>query len=150
MQISSISNFATSTAGLAQPSPQSQPATPSHSTTAPQANFADSDIRSAATGTSASAQATQQTASATPGKSSVHANSGSSAAPVQSSARSLAADTLAGYYSSTLDGKSYAGSVEESDGTYTASVMTVPEAVATGSSIESADTNLTAVIDALA
>jgi predicted RNase H-like HicB family nuclease len=60
------------------------------------------------------------------------------------------AATLAGYYSAKLNGKSYSGNVEESDGTYTASVMTVPISVASGPSIDLAESNLTVVIDALA
>ena len=71
-------------------------------------------------------------------------------ASIQSSVNNSQVAALTISYSTSVAGKSYSGSVEESDGTYTASVMTVPEAVATGSSIESADTNLTAVIDALA
>jgi hypothetical protein len=141
MQISSISNVATSTAGLAATSSQSSPATSSHSTTAPQTTAAESTT---------SSEPTQQTASVTSGKSSVHLRPGSTAASIQSNASGSAADTLAGYYSATLHGKSYAGSVEESDGTYTASIMTVPITSATGSSMESADANLTVAIDAVA
>ena len=79
-----------------------------------------------------------------------HAKSESFTAPVQSSASISAANTLAGYYSAKLDGRSYSGNVEESDGTYTASVMTVPISVASGPSVDSAESNLTVVIDALA
>jgi len=49
-----------------------------------------------------------------------------------------------------VNGKSYSGSVEESDGTYTASVPSVPGAVASGSSVDAAENNLTVVLDVLA
>jgi predicted RNase H-like HicB family nuclease len=49
-----------------------------------------------------------------------------------------------------VNGKSYSGSVEESGGTYTASVSSVPGAVASGSSVASAENNLTVVLDVLA
>ena len=150
MQISSISNVAPWTSGLATNFLESKLGTSSLSTTAAHTKPAAYTTHSAVTEGSTPVQAAQQTTSATPGKSIVHAKSGSSAAPVQSSASSSAADTLAGYYSSTLDGKSYSGSVEESDGTYTASVMTVPISVASGPSVDSAESNLTVVIDALA
>jgi predicted RNase H-like HicB family nuclease len=47
-------------------------------------------------------------------------------------------------------GKSYSGSVEKSGGTYTASVPSVPGAVASGSSVQSAESNLNIVLDVLA
>jgi predicted RNase H-like HicB family nuclease len=56
---------------------------------------------------------------------------------------------MAGVYSTTVAGKSYAGSVEESAGEYTASVANLPGASASGSSLESAENSLTQVIDEL-
>jgi predicted RNase H-like HicB family nuclease len=56
---------------------------------------------------------------------------------------------LAAAYSTTVAGKSYAGSVQESGGEYTASVPNLPGASASGSSIESAENSLTQIIDTL-
>lgn len=67
-----------------------------------------------------------------------------------SAAGSLAAATLAAVYSTTVGGKSYSGSMEESGGEYVASVPNPPGASASGSSIQSAENNLTIVIDTLA
>jgi predicted RNase H-like HicB family nuclease len=52
-------------------------------------------------------------------------------------------------YSTTAGGKSYAATVEESDGEYTASVPGLAGATATGSSIVSAEMNLTTRVDEL-
>ncbi len=150
MQISSISNVAPWTAGLATTFLKSIPVSSSLSTTAAQTKPAANTTYSAAAAASTSVQAAQQTASATSIKSTVNGKPDSSAASVQSSASSSVAATLAGYYSAKLNGKSYSGNVEESDGTYTASVMTVPISVASGPSIDLAESNLTVVIDALA
>jgi hypothetical protein len=62
--------------------------------------------------------------------------------PSQSTPSSAQKDTVAG--------KSYSGSVVESDGEYEASVPNLPGASASGSSIESAENNLAVVIDTLA
>ena len=66
------------------------------------------------------------------------------------STASAAEDVLAAVYSTTVDGQTYSGSVEESDGEYTASVANLPDASASGSSVEAAEDNLGTVIDALA
>jgi hypothetical protein len=150
MQISSISNVAPWTAELTTNLFESKPVTSSLSTTAAHTKPAASTPHTAVTDASTAVLATQQTTSATPSKSTAHAKSESFTAPVQSSASISAANTLAGYYSAKLDGRSYSGNVEESDGTYTASVMTVPISVASGPSVDSAESNLTVVIDALA
>jgi len=47
-------------------------------------------------------------------------------------------------------GKTYSGSVEESNGTYTVSIPSLPGASASGSSAQSAETNLSVLIDVLA
>jgi predicted RNase H-like HicB family nuclease len=52
-------------------------------------------------------------------------------------------------YSTTVAGKQYAGSVEETGGEYTASVSNLSGAIASGSSIESAENNLDIRIDEL-
>jgi len=143
MQISSISNVAPWTAELTTNLFESKPVTSSLSTTSAHAKPAASTPHTAVTDASTAVLAT-------PSKSTAHAKSESFTAPVQSSASISAANTLAGYYSAKLDGRSYSGNVEESDGTYTASVMTVPISVASGPSVDSAESNLTVVIDALA
>jgi predicted RNase H-like HicB family nuclease len=57
--------------------------------------------------------------------------------------------TLAASYSTTVGGKNYSGSVEESGGTYVASVGNLPGASASGSSVQSAENNLSIKIDEL-
>jgi predicted RNase H-like HicB family nuclease len=56
---------------------------------------------------------------------------------------------MAAVYSTSVAGKSYSGSVDESGGEYTASIPNLPGASASGSSLESAENNLNAVIDML-
>ena len=68
----------------------------------------------------------------------------------QSTESSAQENTLAAVYTTTVAGKSYSGSVVESDGEYEASVPNLPGASASGSSVESAENNLAVVIDALA
>ncbi|MGA7708793.1 MAG: hypothetical protein WCD77_13465 [Acidobacteriaceae bacterium] len=70
----------------------------------------------------------------------------SSAASAGSSAQAAA---LSAVYSDTVGGKSYSGSVAESNGEYVASVPNLPGASASGSSVQSAENNLNTVIDAL-
>ena len=53
-------------------------------------------------------------------------------------------------FSTSIAGKQYSGSGEQSGATYTASVPNLAGATATGSSIEAAENNLTARIDELA
>jgi len=60
------------------------------------------------------------------------------------------ATAMAASYSVTVGGKSYSGSVEESGGSYTASISNLPGATASGSSVQSAEDNLDAKLDALA
>jgi hypothetical protein len=85
-----------------------------------------------------------------PASSSKSARALSSLAQAQDSPSSSLVTTLAASYSTTVAGKSYSGSVEESDGTYLASVPNVPGASASGSSVESAENNLNVVLDTLA
>jgi predicted RNase H-like HicB family nuclease len=54
---------------------------------------------------------------------------------------------MAAVYSTTVGGKQYTGSVDESGGTYTASVSNLSGATASGSSLEAAENNLTLRID---
>jgi predicted RNase H-like HicB family nuclease len=58
--------------------------------------------------------------------------------------------TIAASYSTTVGGTSYAARVEESGGVYTASVPMPPGLRASGGSIESAEINLSIVLDTLA
>lgn len=53
-------------------------------------------------------------------------------------------------YSTHVAGKGYAGSVSENNGIYYVSVPNLPGAHATGTSIQSAENNLTLRIDELA
>jgi len=65
-------------------------------------------------------------------------------------ASTSAQETLATTYSTTVAGESYSASVAEADGEYEASVAGLPGVSATGSSIQSAETNLGTIIDTLA
>jgi len=71
-------------------------------------------------------------------------------ASIQSSVNNSQVAALTISYSTSVAGKSYSGSVEESGGTYTASVPGQPGASANGSSVQSAENNLDAVLDSLA
>ncbi len=57
---------------------------------------------------------------------------------------------LAAVYSTTVGGKTYSVDVEQNSGEYTASVANLPGATSSGSSVEAAENNLSAVIDTLA
>jgi hypothetical protein len=69
---------------------------------------------------------------------------------IASSAGSNILTTLAASYSTTVSGKSYAGSVEESEGAYIASVPLPPGVSASGSSVEAAENNLNVILGSLA
>jgi hypothetical protein len=71
----------------------------------------------------------------------------SSAAAPQSA--SAIEQTLAALYSTIVGGQSYSGSVEESNGEYTATVANLPNASASGSSLESVENDLGTIIDTL-
>ena len=58
-------------------------------------------------------------------------------------------ETLVGSYATTVNGTQYAGSVEEENGAYTASVPNVSGATATGATLMEAENNLTIRIDEL-
>jgi predicted RNase H-like HicB family nuclease len=55
--------------------------------------------------------------------------------------------TAATSFSTTVNGKQYSGSVQESDGEYTASASGLTGASATGSSAQAAENNLTTRIN---
>ncbi len=74
----------------------------------------------------------------------------SSSAEVQNSPSLVQVTRLAGSFSSTVSGKNYSESVEESGGVYIASVPAPPGLSASGGSVESAQHNLDIKLDALA
>ena len=123
MQISSISSIVTAASGLTAATHPSSPAAVSQSATV--------------------ASPKPTTSSSTPKS----AKTSSLPAPAQSA--SAIQETLAAVYSTTVGGKSFSGSVEESGGEYEASVAGMPGASASGSSIQSAENNLDIKIDAL-
>ena len=98
--------------------------------------------------TSPSAPASLSTTSRATGSGSGSTSHGSSQS--QSTSNSEAGEaSLAAVYSTTVDGTTYSGSVEESGGEYTASVANLPGASASGSSIQTAEDNLGSIIDTL-
>jgi hypothetical protein len=96
------------------------------------------------------AVADQQSAPPVAAQSSASAMPASAVAQIQSLSASAEMTTIAASYSTTVAGKSYAASVEESEGVYTASVPMPPGLSASGSSIASAELNLSIVLDTLA
>lgn len=97
----------------------------------------------AATAPSSATATTPATPSSSGAASSGSVSHGSSGTP------SGGSSAQAAVYSDTVGGKSYSGSVEESSGEYVASVPNLPGASASGASVQSAENNLNAVIDAL-
>lgn len=79
-----------------------------------------------------------------PKPSSVHASATPASAPA------IKNDPMVAAYSTHVAGKGYAGSVSENNGIYYVSVPNLPGAHATGTSIQSAENNLTLRIDELA
>lgn len=125
MQISSISSIVTTTSESPTATPRAKPGVVSPSSTAgPGAPAASSSAPVSAKASSSPAQT--------------------------GSASSVQEATLAAVYSTTVAGKSYSGSVEESGGEYEASVANMPGARASGSSVQSAENNLDIKIDTLA
>jgi hypothetical protein len=122
MQIAAIPETASSSAQWRSAQPQSKSAVPSFS-----------DVPRNTSGSSASSSVPAKT---TP--------------PAQDSTISSQIATIAATYSTTVAGKSYAASIEESGGIYTASVPIPPGVSASGASIESAEINLNFVLDTLA
>jgi hypothetical protein len=117
----------------------------------PVAVSAPNQPATAVTGTAGSVSA-PTSASTTTSTRATGSGGGSSHGSSQSestSTSSAAEAELAAVYSTTVDGKTYSGSVEESGGEYTASVANLAGASASGSSIEAAEDNLGTVIDTL-
>jgi hypothetical protein len=92
-------------------------------------------------------------ADSNPGNSATPAKPAAATAPASSnttmSAANLAELAVAESFSTTVGGKQYSGSVELSNGEYTASVPNLIGATATGSSESAAENNLDARIDVL-
>jgi len=125
MQISAITRIASSSTQWPSAQPQAKPAATS------------------------SSNAAKQMASAS-GSSSASKIADSSLGKVQNSASSTQVSTIAASYSTTVGGRSYAGSVEESGGRYTASVPMPPGVSASGASVQSAEDKLNIILDTLA
>lgn len=75
---------------------------------------------------------------------------GSQESASQPSAASIAEYMVSAAFSTTFKGKAYAGTVEQTNGVYTGVIANLPGAAATGSTIESVETNLGRMIDTLA
>jgi hypothetical protein len=125
MEINSLPLVSTPTANWAATARRSSPTTSSPSVTIQQTSLARSSVSSPSIGTA------------------------SSLAETQNAASSVQLATIATTYSTTVAGRSYPASVEESGGVYTASVPNPPGASASGSSVESAENNLDIILDAL-
>jgi len=141
MQISGISKVAPSTSGRLPAPPQPKAAIPSSSATVPQPEPAASFTSSASGSPIPVAASTSAPASARVSAYSVEN---------QSSVTSSQAAALTTSYSTTVAGKNYSGSVQESEGTYVASIPNPPGASASGSSVQSAENNLDVILDTLA
>jgi hypothetical protein len=76
-------------------------------------------------------------------------HSGGGSAPIAAATATTVDELIAGY-STTVGGKQYAASVDESGGEYTASIATIPRTSASGSTEQTAENNLNAHIDELA
>jgi hypothetical protein len=88
--------------------------------------------------------------SAPAAQSSDSSGAASSFALIQNSASNVDTATIAASYSTTVGGRNYSASVAKSGGVYTASVPMPPGVSASGSSIESAELNLSIILDTLA
>ncbi|MGB6306202.1 MAG: hypothetical protein WBF89_00315 [Steroidobacteraceae bacterium] len=94
-----------------------------------------------------------QTTSAAPAPANTSAKSAPAAAPVQPTAPQAASDAAASLvsqiYSTSVGGKSYSGSVVQSDGQYEVSIPNLPGATASASTAQAAENALTLKIDIL-
>lgn len=138
MQISGISTITQSTTGRPATPPESKTANPSTSAAVPRPAPA-ATFTSSVDGASPPAPASKSASAAA-----------SSLAQIQTAVSSSEAAMLATSFSTTVAGKTYSRTVQESGGTYVASVPLPPGASASGSSAQSAENNLDATLDALA
>jgi hypothetical protein len=138
MQINGVSSVILLTPGRTTTPPQSNTAIPSPTAAVSQAEPAAS-FTSSVTDASLSAVASKPPPAVS-----------SSSIQIQSAASSSRAAMLSTSYSTTVAGKSYAGTVQKVGGTYVASVPLPPGASASGSSVQSAENNLQVILDTLA
>ena len=103
---------------------------------------------SAAVAPSSAGPSETGTSSSTPHSGHVRAHGGGGTGRVAASVASEV-ETLVGGYSVTVGGTQYAGSVQEQNGSYVASVPNVSGATATGDSMIAAENSLTTRIDEL-
>lgn len=113
--------------------------------TAAAASAATPPSSSPAAPSAASSSASGAAASSSGG----HVRRGGGGGPESSASAASEVETLAGTYSTTIAGTQYAGSVEEENGSYVASVPNVSGATATGATMLEAENNLTIRIDEL-
>ena len=92
----------------------------------------------------------QQSAPAVASSSAVPAVAAPSSVQDQHPAANAEMATIAASYCTTVGGRNYSASVQESGGVYTASVPMPPGLRASGGSIESAELNLSIILDTLA
>jgi len=150
MQVSGISTIAPSTTGGSSKQPPSNPITQDSSREilrpAPVDTFTSS---LAGTGSSPSAIASPLPSS-TSLKTNQSAETSAAEVPIRASSSSRQMAFVTSSYSTTVAGKSFAGSIEESWGTFVASVPDPPGASASGSSVQAAENNLNVILNALA
>jgi hypothetical protein len=140
MLISAVSSSASNSQVL-NPVLYGKPAATSSSASA-KTSASSSPTSAATTSTTSSSTASTNQTSRSGSSHSGGAGSGSSSAATEE-------ETLVSGYSTTVGGKQYSGSVEESNGEYTASVSGLSGANASGSSITGAENNLNSKIDEL-
>ena len=100
---------------------------------------------------SSSQRQSQSATSSAAASSASSAGTASSLSRDQSNPSSGGVDSVAVSYRTTVAGKNYGGTVEGSEGSYTASVpIPPPGASASGSTIQAAEDNLNMVLDTLA
>jgi hypothetical protein len=99
--------------------------------------------------TSLSSTATPQTVTASSSISAAPVSPASSSGQIQESVSSVVETTHVATYSTTVGGRNYAESVDESGGVYVASVPNPPGASASGGSVQSAENNLNIKLDTL-
>jgi hypothetical protein len=133
MQIAAIQSIAPISSSIA-PAVKSKPA---------------SAVPQSTTTAAAKAPASASTSGSTTSAKTSGSGGGSSHGSGQQTSSSSSSEAVAATYSTTVNGKTYSGSVELTDGEYTVSVANLPGASASGSSVQSAENNLGAVIDAL-
>jgi hypothetical protein len=126
------------------PVQNSQPRTQTTGSSSPTTTRSSSSTNPSASGSSATGAGGSATSS-----SAGHVRAGGGGGGSAAGSAAAEVETLAGTYSTTVGGTQYAGSVEEENGSYTASVPSVNGATATGATMIEAENNLTIRIDEL-